>query len=208
SRRRDPEALFACLAEERLPAAVNHVFSALTGPRERGDFALAFAAPLLVETRNAMMPARTNEWARQAARAKGARSVGGSDAHTLASVARAFTIVPGARTREDFLDGLRRGLTIPMGRSGSYARLTADVARIFAASYLDAGSRAAAEPGAAARFASMLLAVPLLPLLPLVTATLWARELEFGERHFRGLFGPSRRLRPLGGEPVPTAALP
>ena len=57
-------------------------------------------------------------------RACGMASLGGSDAHSLAHVARAFTTVPGARTREDFLAGLRTGLCVPSGRSGSYARLT------------------------------------------------------------------------------------
>jgi hypothetical protein len=43
--------------------------------------------------------------------------VGGSDAHALAHVARAFTTVPGARTKEELLAGLRTGVTAPSGRS-------------------------------------------------------------------------------------------
>jgi predicted metal-dependent phosphoesterase TrpH len=197
ARRRDPEALFAFLAEQRLPAAVNHLFSALTGARERDDITLALGQVGLVETRNAMMPPTTNEWARKAARVVSARSIGGSDAHTLASVARAFTIVPGARTRDEFLDGLRHGCTIPMGRSGSYARLTADVAQIFALGYVDSARRGKAELGSTARFVAMLAALPLLPLLPVVTAALWARELAFGRRHYRRFEEIlPRRLRP------------
>ena len=65
-------------------------------------------------------------------------AVGGSDSHTLANVARAFTTVAGARNKAEFLAGLRRGLTVPCGRSGTYARLTAEVGRIFAAGYKDA----------------------------------------------------------------------
>jgi predicted metal-dependent phosphoesterase TrpH len=196
-RRRDPEAVFALLAEERLPAAVNHLFSALTGDREPGDIRLALAGVELVETRNGMMPRTINEWARLAARVSHARTVGGSDAHTLTSVARAFTLVPGARTREEFLDGLRRGCTIPMGRSGSYARLTSDVVRIFGLGYLDSARRATDGVASAGRFAAMLAALPLVPLLPIVTAALLARELLFGARHFRDFQGGlPRRLRP------------
>ena len=213
--RRDPEALFAFLAEQRLPASVNHLFSALTGAREVGDFSMILGGVDLVETRNAMVPRATNEWARQAARASGARSVGGSDAHTLASVARAFTVVPGARTREEFLDGLRRGCTIPMGRSGTYARLTADVARIFSSSYVDNARRAKGGLAPAARFVTILAALPLVALLPVVTAAVWARELFFGERHFRAFKGGlPRRLRPgissgpFGPAPAPRPALP
>ena len=42
--RRDPEALFAHLAEERLPASVNHLFSALTGERTLADLWLPLVA--------------------------------------------------------------------------------------------------------------------------------------------------------------------
>lgn len=214
SRRRDPDAVFAFLAEERVAVAVNHLFSALTGPREPEDFTRALERISLIETRNAMMPAATNEWARQAARTSGARSVGGSDAHTVASVARAFTVVPGARTREEYLEGLRRGCTIPMGRSGSYARLTTELARIAALCFID-GARAVCQARCtASHFVAMLAALPVLPLLPVVTSALWSRELRFGRRHFRA-FERCRRARqrrrpaalPLGAAPLPRPAL-
>jgi hypothetical protein len=83
------------------------------------------------------MPGAHNEQARLVGREAGMAPVGGSDAHSLAHVARAFTTVPGARTKEEFLAGLRTGLTVPSGRSGSYARLTSEVVRIFAAGYVE-----------------------------------------------------------------------
>jgi predicted metal-dependent phosphoesterase TrpH len=183
--RRDAEALFAYLAEEGIPACVNHLFSALTGRRETSDFALPLRSLRLVEGRNGMMSPRTNGFATIAGGTAGLAAVGGSDAHTLASVARAYTVVRGAATREEFLEGLRRGLTIPAGGHGSYARLTADVARIFAHAYEDNATRALGEPQAAARFALMLLAAPVLPLIPLVTAAIYADEVLFATRHFR-----------------------
>jgi predicted metal-dependent phosphoesterase TrpH len=184
-RRRDAEALFAYLAEERLPAAVNHLFSALTGRREVSDIQLALGRVPLVETRNGMMPESTNRFASRVARRAGLPGVGGSDAHTLASVARAFTIVPGVTTREQFLAGLRRGLTIPAGGSGSYARLTADIARLFQGAYSEHARRAGDGAAPALRFAALLAVLPLLPLLPLVTAGIYADELLFGARHHR-----------------------
>src|SRR5207245_10370735 len=42
-RRRDMESLVAYLAEQRLPATLNHPFSALTGARETADLDVAFA---------------------------------------------------------------------------------------------------------------------------------------------------------------------
>src|SRR5262245_1971718 len=130
--RTDAEALFAYLAEHDVPACFNHPFSALTGPRETVDLLTVFRAVALVEARNGLMPESVNQCARLAARAARLGAVGGSDAHTLRSVARAFTEVPGARDAAEFLQGLRRGLTIPRGRSGGYARLTSDVATLFA----------------------------------------------------------------------------
>jgi predicted metal-dependent phosphoesterase TrpH len=183
--RRDAEALFAYLAEERIPACVNHLFSALTGRRQTSDFALPLHGLRLIEARNGMMSSRTNGFATIAGGLAGMGAVGGSDAHTLASVARAYTVVRGAATREAFLEGLRRGLTIPAGGHGTYARLTADVARIFARAYEDNARRALGGPAAAARFALMLAAVPILPLIPIVTAAIYADEVLFATRHFR-----------------------
>jgi predicted metal-dependent phosphoesterase TrpH len=197
--RRDAEALFAYLAEERIPACVNHLFSALTGRRRTEDFRLALDGVGLVEAKNGMMCAASNDRAAAAGRSAGLSAVGGSDAHTLASVARAYTRVPGARSREEFLDGLRRGLTLAVGESGSYARLAGDVARIFAGTYLDFGRRALQGPEGALRFALMLGGLPIGALIPFVTAWLYAREHVFARHHYRRFQAASLRLarRPL-----------
>ena len=214
-RRRDAEALFAYLAEQRIPAGVNHPFSALTGRREVDDLHLCLGRLAMIETRNGMMPATTNDLARRVGRAAGRAALGGSDAHTLSSVARAYTVVRGARTRAEFLEGLRQGMTIPMGRSGSYARFTGDIARVIAAAYLDNARHAIEDPARAARLAAMLAALPVLPLLPLVTAVLYANERLFALRHYRGFSASLRakshgrtgadRLRPAPGASLPAA---
>jgi predicted metal-dependent phosphoesterase TrpH len=193
-RRGDAEALFAFLAEERIPAAVNHPFSALTGRRRTSDLHHALAGVPLVEARNGMMSAAVNACAAQAARAAARGTVGGSDAHTLASVAGAWTVVPGARTRGDFLDGLRRGSTLPAGRSGGYARLTADVARIAAGAYRSAGRRWREGPAAAARLAALVAAMPLAPLLPLVTAAVFLHEQAFARGQDRAFRAEGRHV--------------
>ena len=86
---------------------------------------------------------------------------------------------------------------MPAGDSGSYARLTADVARIAAGAYRE-HARLAREGGAAARrFAMMLGLAPLLPLLPLVTACIFVHEQAFARRHERALQQvTTRRPRP------------
>jgi predicted metal-dependent phosphoesterase TrpH len=203
--RRDPEALFAYLTEERLPAAVNHLFSALTGDRELADLRLPLGRLPLIETLNGSMPEGHNQYARRVGRTAGMAPVGGSDSHTLAGVGRAFTTVRGARTREEFLAGLRRGLTVPGGRSGSYARLTSEVARIFAAAY-----REAAHEGAGRLVAALALG-PLLPLLPLFTLGIHLHEVQFGNRCFRAFqraFGwPADRPAVAGATGAPVRSL-
>jgi hypothetical protein len=118
--------------------------------------------------------------------------VGGSDAHSLAHVARAFTTVPRARTKREFIEGLRAGLCVPAGRSGSYARLTTEVARIFAAGYAEAARDLVAGRSSTWRLAACLALVPLLPLVPLVTLAVHLNELRFGARQwsaFQSLYG-------------------
>jgi predicted metal-dependent phosphoesterase TrpH len=210
--RHDAEALFAHLAEECIPACVNHPFSALTGRRETSDFGLPLRSLSLIEARNGMMSFRTNAFAAIAGGVAGMAAVGGSDAHTLASVARAYTVVRGATTREQFLEGLRRGRTIPAGGHGSYARLTADVVRIFRHAYADNARRALGEPATAVRFALMLAAAPILPLIPFVTAAIYADEVLFATRHFRRFQKADvRQVRtpeargPFGAAPAATA---
>jgi predicted metal-dependent phosphoesterase TrpH len=204
SRRRDPDAFFALVAEERIPAAVNHLFSALTGERLLADLRLPLGRLPLVEALNGAMPEHHNERARLVGRAAGMAPVGGSDAHSLAHVARAFTTVPGARDKHEFLAGLRAGMSVPSGRSGSYARLTSEVARVLAAGYADAVRELASGQGSPLRLSMAAALLPILPLLPLVTLGIYARELRFGARQFSafqtayGWRPPQRQQAPLG----------
>jgi predicted metal-dependent phosphoesterase TrpH len=185
ARRHDFEAFLAFLAEERLPASVNHLFSALTGARELADLRRPLGRVPLIEALSGAMPEAHNEQARLVGREAGMSPVGGSDAHSLAHVARAFTTVPGARTKEEFLAGLRTGLTVPCGRSGSYARLTSEVSRIFAAGYADTARNLLNGTGSTLRVAASLALAPLLPLIPLFTLGVHLHERRFGARHFR-----------------------
>lgn len=191
-RRRDPEALLAFLAEQCLPACLNHPFSAVTGARETADLDLALGRLKLVEAQNSMMPIATNHYARRAGEAAGLRTVGGSDAHALGSVARSWTEVQGARTVEDFLEGLRRGWCLPRGDSAGYARLTRDVIAVFAGGYREHARLAPRSAEHARRLAVMLAALPALALIPLVTAVIHVRELTFAARCFEAYLRSGR----------------
>jgi predicted metal-dependent phosphoesterase TrpH len=207
ARRGDAEALFAYLAEEAIPAGLNHPFSALTGRRETGDLCRALANLPLVETRNGMMSTAVNARAEAARRRARLPGIGGSDAHTLRSVARAYTVVPGAHDREEFLAGLRRGLTVPAGESGSYARLTADIVQLAGGAFQYALDHARQGRGWS-RLGVLLALSPALPLLPLVTAAVFVQEQLFARRHDRRLREATelRRSAPSGPfGPAPAA---
>ncbi len=129
-RREDFPSLLAYLTGRGLLFSVNHAFSGLTGSRTRADFEEFVAAFPAVETRNGQMLPAANRYAAQMARLAGKPEVGGSDAHTLQSLGRTYTEVPGARTPAEFLDGLKGGAGVVRGESGDYWKLTRAVAEI------------------------------------------------------------------------------
>jgi predicted metal-dependent phosphoesterase TrpH len=196
ARRADAEALFAYLAEEHLPMVLNHPFSALTGARDTADLDLAFARVRLVEARNGMLPPDTNRYATAAAEARGCGLVGGSDSHTRGAIATAWTVVPGARDRAEFLAGLRVGHTLPAGDSGTYARFVTALASIAAAGV--AALWRAPEGGGSASVhgrLALVAALPLLGLLPLAAALVHGHEQLFAYRLHRA-FGRVGTPRP------------
>jgi predicted metal-dependent phosphoesterase TrpH len=164
-RRSDFESLLAWLTARRLLFSANHVFSSLTGRRAQEDFeCIARHFPAL-ETRNSLMLRAANRGAAQLAGWLHKAETGGSDAHAMASVGRAWTLVRGARDKREYLAGLRRGCGRPRGESGSVWKLTRDVLAI-------GGGMLRENP------ATLPLA-PLALLLPVVTLGNYFREAAF-----------------------------
>lgn len=128
-RRDDLPRLAAYLSEQRLFATVNHPFSALTGKRCAEDFEM-FGLFGGCEVLNAHLSHAHRRHAAEFAERNFQIGVGGSDAHTLESAGSAWTEVPGARNREEFLAGLKKGRGRVAGHPGTYLKLTCDVLRI------------------------------------------------------------------------------
>jgi predicted metal-dependent phosphoesterase TrpH len=126
-RRHDFESLLAWLVDQDLFFSANHVFSSLTGSRSIEDFRLFETAFPALETRNGHMLAAANANAAWLADVTARAEVGGSDAHAMASVGCAWTVVPGARNCQDYLRGLRHGQGRVRGETGGYWKLTRDV---------------------------------------------------------------------------------
>ncbi|HVW85889.1 MAG TPA: PHP-associated domain-containing protein [Bryobacteraceae bacterium] len=126
-RRTDIESLLAYAVERRLFVTVNHIYSSLTGSRTEDDFAIFARDFHGVETRNGQILPCANRLAAEFAARFGKPMIGGSDSHTLACAGRTWTEVPGARSAEEFLTGMRRGHSTPHGESGDYWKLTGAV---------------------------------------------------------------------------------
>ena len=166
-RRTDFEALAAWLGERGLFFSANHVFSSLTGRRALADFELFESAFPAVETHNGHMLPRANRNAAALADFAAKAEVGGSDAHVMASVGCAWTVVPGARSKEEYLAGLRRGHGKVRGETGGLAKLTRDVLAI-------AGSMVRENP-CCLPLAPLAAAVPLVILGNYLVETAFAR---------------------------------
>jgi hypothetical protein len=140
------------------------------------------------------MLAFANRYAQDWAAATGKVEVGGSDSHNLRCLGRTWTRVPGARDREEFLDGLKNGRTAAEGESGNYGKLTRTV--------LDIGCGLRWERPLR-EYPWMLALAPLFALVPAVTlgnilweawfAYRWGREMEASQDAFlrRGSWGSS-----------------
>ena len=166
-RRHDFESLTRYLAERRIFYSANHVFSSLTGRRAIEDFALFESAFDALETRNGHMLALANNHAARLADFASRAEVGGSDAHAMASVGCAYTVVPGARSRQEYLEGLRRGLGKVRGDTGSYWKLTRDVLAI--------GGRMVRENPLTLPLAALGVAVPAVILGNYIKENVFAR---------------------------------
>ena len=126
-RSNDLVALLMYLTERHIFFSVNHVFSALTGRREREDFDWFCEFFPAFETRNSHMPEESNANAANLAKQWRKIGLGGSDAHALPSVGTAYTEVPGARDKQEFFAGLQAGFGRVAGECGGFRKLTRDV---------------------------------------------------------------------------------
>ncbi|MGD0842293.1 MAG: PHP-associated domain-containing protein [Candidatus Acidiferrales bacterium] len=180
-RRTDLPALLAYLGEQDLFFSVNHIFSALTGARKEEDFRWFMDEFPAFETLNGHMLPETNRLAARLARRTEKISLGGSDAHTTCAAAAAYTEVPGAANRAEFMAGLRRGFCRARGSSGSYAQTTRVALRVVW------------EVLREERWTAVL--APLAMLVPAFAYGNFASEQLFARRWARRIAPPRRRRR-------------
>jgi predicted metal-dependent phosphoesterase TrpH len=173
-RRNDVPALAAYLEEQKILFSINHVFSSLTGRRVELDFQMFEELFPAMETLNGHIPAMNNRAAMRLARDWKKAAVGGSDAHTIETVALTYTEVSGAHDIRSYLEAVRQGRGQVAGASGNYAKLTRAVLGI-ASSFVK-------ECPWAMPLAPLMLAVPL------ITLANYFCELSFHARWSRALW--------------------
>ena len=178
-RRDNLVSLLMYLTERQLLFSINHVFSSVTGKREREDFEWFRKYFPAIETRNSHMLEKANAHAAKLAKRWQKIEIGGSDAHALPSAGKAYTEVPGARDKEEFFTGLRGGMSRVAGESGCFSKLTRDV---FVIAY---------EMMCEKTWTTLLL--PLGLLIPAITCLNYYGENKFCRRWGAELFG---RLEP------------
>jgi predicted metal-dependent phosphoesterase TrpH len=156
-RRDDVPALAAYLREQRILFSINHVFSSLTGRRTERDFEMFEELFPAMETLNGHIPAANNRAAGRLAEDWQKAAVGGSDAHTLGTLALTYTEVAGADNIVSYLEAIRHGHGQVAGASGSYAKLTQAV--------LGIGSSLVSERPWTVVLTPLMLAVPVVTLV-------------------------------------------
>jgi predicted metal-dependent phosphoesterase TrpH len=178
-RRDDVPTLAAYLREQQILFSINHVFSSLTGRRTELDFEMFEELFPAMETLNGHIPAANNRTAARLAEAWQKAAVGGSDAHTLGTLALTYTEVAGAESASSYLEAVRQGRGQVAGASGSYAKLTQAV--------LGIGSSLVRERPWA------VVLTPLMLVVPLVTLANYFCELGFRARWSRTVWPAALR---------------
>ena len=176
-RRNDVPTLAAYLREQQILFSINHVFSSLTGRRTELDFEMFEELFPAMETLNGHIPGANNRSAARLAQDWQKAAVGGSDAHTIETLALTYTEVAGAKDIASYLEAVRHGAGQVTGASGNYGKLTQAV--------LGIGSSLVRE-----RPWTVLL-TPLMLAVPVVTLVNYFCELSFHARWSRALW-PTR----------------
>jgi predicted metal-dependent phosphoesterase TrpH len=164
--------LLPYLRQQRIFTSVNHVAS-----RINGEITAAHIAALIpwvdgIEIINGSRLPSQNRTARALAEAYGRTPIAGSDSHTGRGIGRTWIEVDGARTRDEFLSGLRAGRVRVGGRQGNYFTMASDIVRVTSAFHQEHARRLLERPVDWWRLATFLGATFVLPFVavPLTVA--------------------------------------
>lgn len=168
--RNDVVQLLPYLREQQIFTSVNHVASGVNGPITAAHLAAILPWVDALEVINGSRLKTQNRTAACLAEACGALGIAGSDSHTHRGIGLTWTEVPGARTREDFLAGLRARRAQIGGRHGHFGTMASDMLRFAVAFYRERASMLAHRPLSWRAHALMFGGILGLPLVSLPLA--------------------------------------
>ena len=170
--RHDVRELLPYLHQQRLFTTINHVASRINGAITATHIATLLPWVDGIEVRNGSRLPSQNRTAAALAACHRKVGIGGSDSHTRRGIGRTWIDVPGARTRDGFLTGLKQGRVEVGGGEGHYFTMASDICRVATGFYTDRLKQVTRRPGDwrnHAFLAGGLLGLPLVAI-PLVVA--------------------------------------
>lgn len=168
--RHDIRQLLGYLHRQGIYASLNHVASGINGPLTAAHLAAVLPWVDALEVINGTRLTSQNRTALCIAQAAGKHLLAGSDSHTGRGIGLTWTEVPGARTRAEFMTGLRQGRSIVGGRHGGRLTMLSDMCRFAGNFCSEAGTRVARRPADWRGYAHAVGGVLALPALSIVFA--------------------------------------
>lgn len=166
--RGDVRQLMPYLYRQDIYTSLNHVASGINGPLTAAHLAAVLPWVQGLEVINGTRQPSQNRTAMCLAAATGKHTLGGGDSHTGRGIGLTWTEVPGATSREEFMNGLRAGRGIAGGAHGGVRTMMSDMWR-FTGNFLnEAVTTTAKTPsdwrGYACTFGG-ILSLPIVPIL-------------------------------------------
>ncbi len=166
--RADVRELLPYLHHQDIYVSLNHVASGINGPLTAAHLAAVLPWVNGLEVINGTRLPSQNRTAMCLAAAAGKHTLGGSDSHTGRGIGLTWTEVPGARSRDEFMMGLRAGRGIAGGAHGGARTMMNDLWRFTGNFLAESVSTTTTAPsdwrGYACTFGGVL-ALPLVPVL-------------------------------------------
>jgi predicted metal-dependent phosphoesterase TrpH len=166
--RRDVCELMPYLHQQGIYTSLNHVASGINGPITAAHLAAVLPWVDGLEVINGTRLPCQNRTAMCLAAAAGKHTLGGGDSHTGRGIGLTWTEVPGARSRDEFMAGLRAGRGIADGAHGGARTMMSDMWRFtgnFLAESVSATTASPADWRGYAHTFGGILALPIVPVL-------------------------------------------
>lgn len=168
--RTDVRQLMPYLRRENIYTSLNHVASGINGPLTAAHLAAVLPWVQGLEVINGTRQPSQNRTAMCLAAATGKHTLGGGDSHTGRGIGLTWTEVPGARSREEFMNGLRAGRGIAGGAHGGIRTMMSDLLRFSGNFLIEAVTTTATAPADWRGYACTFGGVLGLPIVPVLMA--------------------------------------